>query len=441
VTTSHYPPGPRDWLPFRLYRAYHRDTLGLLAQLARDYGDAVHVAVCGQHFVLLSHPDQIQDVVVAQHRHFDKANVKIRYVMPHGLSSVVGDVHKQQRHVLQPAFLREHVRGYAPVVLEQSARLAETWKDGQTLDMNAAMMRLTQTIVGKALFDSDVASETEEVRAALEVLLQTNRLLFLPRLRRLPLPAVRRAEAACRHLHALVEKLIVDHRRSERPRNDLLTKLLQIATTEQTLTDEAVRDNVLNLFLAGHETSSTGLTWCWYLLAQYTEVQQRLHAELDEVLAGRPPSVDDVPRLVYTEQVFAEALRLYPPVWALVRTALEPCGVAGYRLPAGTTILMSQYLVHRDPRFYVEPLRFDPEHMTTEARAHRPRFAYFPFGGGPRQCIGEAFAWLEAVLVLATLAQKWRVVPVPETEAVPEPSTTLRPRNGMTLKLKRRRVD
>jgi cytochrome P450 len=233
--------------------------------------------------------------------------------------------------------------------------------------------------------------------------------------------------------------MIADHRRPGSERKDLLAVLLRLQQEQGgKLTDDMIRDNVLNLFLAGHETSANGLTWCWYLLARHPEVQDRLHAELDRVLAGRPPTAEDVPALAYTEQTFAEALRLYPPVWTIVRTSRADCAVAGYRVREGTTVLMSQYVVQRDPRFYVEPERFNPEHMSHEARAARPRFAYFPFGGGPRQCIGESFAWLEAILVLATLAQQWRVCLASDAPVMPEPRSTLRPKGGMPLRLERR---
>lgn len=452
MTAAAYPPGPGDWLPFRLYREYNRDTLGLLTRLQREYGDAVHFSACGQHVVLLSHPDHIQDVLVAQHRTFDKANVKIRYLMDAGLSAVSDEVHKQQRHLLQPALLREHVKQYGPIVVEQAARLGDSWQDGAMLDMNAAMMRLTQTIVGKALFDSDVGAETEEVTQALTAVLESPRWLFNPRVTpqidRIPLRGARRVSQARQRLHEIVSKMIAERRtesgerRAEAgERKDLLSVLLRMQAEpghEAMLTDEMIRDNVLNLFLAGHETSANGLTWCWHLLAQHPEVQDRLHNEVTKVLAGRLPSAEDVPSLPFAEMVFAEALRLYPPVWTIVRTALDACQVAGYHLPTGTTILMSQYVVQRDPRWYPDPERFDPEHMTHQARSARHKFAYFPFGGGPRQCIGESFAWLEAVLVLATLAQKWRVRPGSTEPAVAEPYSTLRPKGGMPLKLELR---
>lgn len=440
---STYPPGPKHLLPFKLYREYSRDTLGLLTRLAREYGDVAHASFFGQHVVLLSHPDHIQDVLVAQHRTFDKANVKIRYLMPDGLSSVVADEHKRQRHLLQPALLREHVKVHAGIMAQQAAQLGETWQDGAVIDMNAAMMRLTQTIVGKALFDADVAAETEEVSHALTDVLEAPRYFFsgklAPLLRQLPLRGARQAEGARAHLHAIVERLIAQHRQGD-DRPDLLGQLLkwQREQGSDKLSDDLIRDNVLNLFLAGHETSANGLTWCWHLLATHPEVQERLHDEARGALGGRLPTADDLPKLPYAEMVFAEALRLYPPVWTIVRTALTDCTAAGYALPAGTTILMSQYVVQRDARFYTAPERFDPEHMTHAARAARPRFAYFPFGGGPRQCIGESFAWQEAILVLATLIQQWRVQPGSAAAVVPEPYSTLRPKGGMPLRLRQR---
>jgi cytochrome P450 len=298
------------------------------------------------------------------------------------------------------------------------------------------MMRLTLAVVGKTLFDADVESDADEVGAALAEVMSLFGYLMLPfseLLEKLPLPPRRRFERARARLDAVIYRIVEERRREGRDRGDLLSTLLHAVDEEGDrtgMTDEQLRDELMTIFLAGHETTANALAWTWYLLSQNPEVEARLHAELDEVLNGRLPTAEDFPRLRYAEMVVAESMRLYPPAWAVGRLALEDHEVGGYLIPRGSLVLVSQYVMHRDPRFWPEPERFDPGRWTPEAKAARPQFSYFPFGGGPRRCVGEGFAWMEAVLILATLARRWRLRLAPGAAVRTEPRITLRPGKG-----------
>jgi cytochrome P450 len=282
------------------------------------------------------------------------------------------------------------------------------------------------------------------VGAALTEVMSLFGYLMLPfseLLEKLPLPPRRRFERARARLDAVIYRIIEEHRREGRDRGDLLSTLLHAVDEEGDrtgMTDEQLRDEVMTIFLAGHETTANALSWTWYLLSQHPEVEAKLHAELAEVLAGRPPTAEDFPRLRYTEMVVAESMRLYPPAWAVGRLALEDHEVGGYLIPRGALVLVSQYVMHRDPRFFPDPERFDPERFTPEAKSARPQFSYFPFGGGPRRCIGEGFAWMEGVLILATLARRWRLRLVPGTDVRTEPRITLRPKGGIQMSVNRK---
>ncbi len=322
-------------------------------------------------------------------------------------------------------------------MVEYAERVSACWRDGQEVDISEEMMRLTLAVVGKTLFDAEVESDADEVGAALTEVMNLFGYLMLPfseLLEKLPLPQRRRFLRARARLDAVIYRIIEERRRTGGDRGDLLSTLLDAVDEEgdQTgMTDEQLRDEVMTIFLAGHETTANALTWAFYLLAQNPEAEARLHEELDSVLAGgRQPTPEDVPALQYTEMVVAETMRLYPPAWALGRLALEDHEVGGYRIPRGSLVLVSQYVIQRDPRFWPDPERFDPERWTPEAKAARPQFAYFPFGGGPRRCIGEGFAWMEGVLILAALARRWRPRLIPGRAVETQPRITLRPGPG-----------
>ena len=441
-------PGPRGLWPVGQMYAFSRDPLTLLAGLARRYGDVARFKAGPQSVYLLSHPDYVRDLLVTNHARFKKGRAlqRAKRLLGEGLLTSEGDFHRRQRRLAQPAFHRQKVAEYGRVMVEYAERASARWRDGEELDVSEEMMRLTLAVVGKTLFDAEVESDADEVGAALTEVMNLFGYLMLPfseLLEKLPLPPRRRFLRARARLDAVIYRIIEARRRDGRDRGDLLSTLLHAVDEEGDrtgMTDEQLRDEVMTIFLAGHETTANALTWCWYLLAQNPEAEARLHAELDRVLAGgRAPTPEDAPALRYTEMVVSEAMRLYPPAWALGRLALEDHEVGGYLIPRGSLVLVSQYVMHRDPRFWPEPERFDPGRWTPEAKAARPQFSYFPFGGGPRRCVGEGFAWMEAVLILATLARRWRLRLAPGADVRTEPRITLRPgKGGMMMRLEER---
>jgi len=306
------------------------------------------------------------------------------------------------------------------------------------------MMRLTLAIVGKTLFDTETEGEAEQVRRAVADSMQSFGRYLLPFsefIDRLPLPANRRFREARQRLDSIIYGIISKRRKDSADHGDLLSMLLTAQDEEGDggrMTDTQLRDEAITIFLAGHETTANALSWTWYLLSQNPDVEAKVHQEVDRVLGRRVPSADDFPRLRLVEKVFSEAMRLYPPAWIIGRRALRDCEVGGYTIPAGSIVLISQYVMHHDARYFPDPLRFDPERWTPEARAARPQFSYFPFGAGTRRCIGEGFAWMEGILVLATLARTWRLRLEPNQHIEMQPLVTLRPRHGVRMKLERR---
>lgn len=441
-------PGPNSFWPVGHVVQFRRDPLALLTRLAREYGDVTRFSAATQTIYFLNHPDHIKDVLVTHHARFMKGRAlqRAKRLLGEGLLTSEGDFWRRQRRLAQPAFHRQRIRSYAETMVEYAVQTSARWRDGRELDISSEMTRLTLAVVGKTLFDANVESDADEVGAALTDVMSLFGYLMLPFsevLERLPLPPRRRFERARARLDAVLYRIIEERRAGGEDRGDLLSTLLHAVDEEGDrtgMTDEQLRDEAMTIFLAGHETTANALTWTWFLLSQNTEAEERLHAELDEVLAGgRAPTFEDVPRLRYTEMVVAESMRLYPPAWAVGRLALEDHEVGGYSIPRGALVLVSPYVMHRDPRFYPDPLRFDPERFTPEAKAARPQFSYFPFGGGPRRCIGEGFAWTEAVLILATLARRWRLRLLPGRAVNPRPRITLRPdKGGVPMRLEER---
>ncbi len=421
--------------------AFRRDVLGFLQHAKRTCGDVAEFRLGPERAVLITHPDHLRDILVTHHRQFVKArrgDVSKQF-LGEGLLNSEGDTHRRQRRLSQPAFHRQRLCAYATVMTEHSARLREQWRDGDTLDMAQAMMHLGLGIVGKTLFNTDVEAEALAIGDAISDLLQYSTRASLPLAElvlKLPLPSVRRLRRAQQFLDTTIYRIIQERRADDTDQGDLLSMLLLAQDEAEDgagMTDKQVHDEALTLMLAGHETTAVALTWTWYLLSQYPEVEAVMHEELGEVLGGRLPALDDLDRLAYTRMVLTEALRLYPPAWLMTRRNLAPYDLGGYTLPGRTFILLSPYLTQRDPRFFDAPEQFQPERW---AQGHNgPKFAYFPFGGGPRQCIGEGFAWMEGILVLATLAQQWRMQLVPGHPVDVRPLVTLRPRAGMRMTL------
>lgn len=447
MTIPQLPPGPKRKMFGGNFFAFRRDALGYLQALARDYGDIVYFKMGPQQPVyFLNHPDYVKDVLVTHNQSFKKGRAlqRSKRLLGEGLLTSEGEFHRRQRRLAQPAFHRQRVASYADLMTGYAVQTSERWQDGEQRDVSEEMMRLTLGIVGKTLFDADVERDAREVGESLAVIMNLFNAMLLPfseLLEKLPLPQKKRFQQAKDQLDAIIYRLIEERRRSGEDHGDLLSMLLMAHDEEEKsggMTDEQVRDEALTIFLAGHETTANAMTWTWYLLSQHPEIEAQLHAELDEVLGGRVPEFNDVAQLRYTEMVLAESMRLYPPAWAIGRLSLEDYAVGGYHIPAGSLILLSQYVMHRDARYYLEPERFDPLRWLPEAREARPQYAYFPFGGGPRRCIGESFAWMEGVLLIATLAQRWRLRLVPNHPVKTHPIITLRPKHGMLMTLEKR---
>ncbi len=446
MATINRPPGPKGKLLGGNFRAFRRDSLGYLQSAAAEHGDVVYLRFGPQEVFFLAHPDHVKDVLVTHHQSFMKGRAlqRAKRLLGEGLLTSENEFHRRQRRLAQPAFHRARVNAYASVMTDYAARASSRWNDNEQLDISHEMMRLTLAIVGRTLFDADVESEADEIGAALTSVMELFNFLLLPfseLLEKLPLPQARRFQRAKRRLDATIYRIIEERRRSDEDRGDLLSMLLSARDEEGDggqMTDLQVRDEVMTIFLAGHETTANALTWTWYLLSEHADVAARLHEELDSVLAGREPTVEDVPRLRYTEMVLAESMRLYPPAWAIGRLALQDYEVAGYTIPPKALVLLSPYVTQRDERFFPDPSRFDPERWTPEAREARPQFAYFPFGGGPRRCIGEGFAWMEGILLIASLARRWRMRLVPNHPVETKPVITLRPKHGMMMTVEKR---
>ncbi|HEU4643593.1 MAG TPA: cytochrome P450, partial [Gemmatimonadaceae bacterium] len=439
-------PGPRASYPGELIVRLRRNRLAFFGEMAR-HGDVTRIHLGPQPIALLMHPDDIRRVLVTEQRNFlrGRAVERTELLLGKGLLTSEGELHLRQRRLMQPAFHRERIAAYGSVMAAYARRLADSWRDGQVLDAHAAMMQLALAIAGRTLFDADVEGEARVVAEVMERSLRMFSMAVLPlgrALASLPLPWVREFHRARGHMDALIFRLIAERRaRSDVEHPDLLSLLLAARDAEGDgggMDDRQLRDEIVTLLMAGHETTANWLTWTWYLLARHPHVEACLHAELDDVLRGRPPEPDDVARLPYTRNVLSESLRLYPPAWALERRAIADFEAGGHRIRKGTQVIVSQYLVHRDPRWWHEPERFDPTRWAEPADATRPKFAYFPFGAGTRLCIGEHFAWMEAALVLATLAQRWRLRYARSQPPVPEPLITLRPRGGLPVLLERR---
>jgi cytochrome P450 len=418
----------------------------MMMAMRREHGDIAHWKIGPQNLYLFSHPDLIRDVLVTNGKNFHKSRglERARRLLGNGLLTSEGEFHLRQRRLAQPAFHRQRIAAYATTMSDYAERTASHWSDGETVDMHTEMMRLTLGIVARTLFDADVDREAAEIGAALTHAFESFNLAMLPfteLLEKLPLPAVRRFNNARDTLDRIIYRMIEERRRSGGDRGDLLSMLLLATDTEgdgSGMSDLQLRDEALTLFLAGHETTANALTWTWYLLSQHPEIEARLHEEVDRVVVDRAPSYEDMPSLPYTRMVFAESMRLYPPAWAIGRRALRSFEANGHLIPRRSVVIMSQYIMHRDERFFPDPERFDPDRWTPEAQVSRPKFSYFPFGGGTRVCIGEQFAWMEGILLVAALSRKWRMRLAPGHPVEVQPLITLRPRYGMRMILEKR---
>src|SRR5579862_7737115 len=444
----HFPPGfERNLLWMALRRLRPANPIVLFQQLARDYGEIAHYKLAWNHIVFLNHPDYIREVLVVQNENFTKERTvqRTKMLLGEGMITSEGAQHRQQRQVAQPAFHRQRIPEYANTMVDEAVRMRETWRDGEERDISVDMMHLTLNVVARTLFATDLREEAGELADAINRIMGLyNFLVMLPAaewLVHVRPPGLAAFVRARKRIDAVVYRMIEAHRR-ERSDSGSLLDLMLAAEPEQTpASEQSLRDQVITIFLAGYETVANALSWTWYLLSQNPECESRFHAEIDRELRGKLPSFDDAPRLRYVEMVLAESMRLYPPAWAMGRRARNDFQLGEFLLPAKTTVLISQFVTHRDPRFFPDPLRFDPERFTPEAKARRAKFTYFPFGAGVRQCIGESFAWMEGVLLLATVGQRWKLKLVAGHPVEPEPLITLRPKYGMRMHVEERIAD
>jgi cytochrome P450 len=365
----------------------------------------------------------------------------MKFLLGEGLITSDGELHLRQRRLIQPEFHKRRIAAYSETMTRFSEAHIADWRDGAALDMSEEMTELTLKIVAKTLFNSETPSEVDRIRDAITI---ANEYLVMrglnplgKLLHRLPLPSTRRFHRAAAALDSMIYRLIEERQASGADSGDLLSMLIMLRDEESGagMSHRQVRDEAITFFAAGHETTANALIWTWYLLSQHPDMEAKLHAELDSALNGRTPSMDDLPNLVYTEQVLTESMRLYTPVWGTSRIAINDVEIGGYPIQKGSLVFVSQYVTHRDPRWYSDPLEFRPERWTPEFKASLPRYAYFPFGGGPRQCIGEPFAWMEGVLLLATIAKSWTMRLDQDYSLELDPLITLRPRYGMPMRV------
>ena len=474
-----YPPGPSSRLPLSLFFNFLRDPLTVLYNLSKEYGDISHFKFGGQHIYLINHPDYIKEILVTHNNNFIKSRglQLAKRILGEGLLTSEGELHHSQRQLMQPVFQPDEIPNYSNIITDYGLGTSSQWNDDDhyyNIDIHREFMHLTLSIVCKAFFNVGIEeSETREIDQYVTTLIEyfnRARIPFAEIIEKLPLPNNIRFRHAKRELDKIIYRIIDSHRNTnsnhhnidDKSHKDLINLLLQGQTDDYISSNEnnnnnnnpankknrihnvintykqQLRDNVTTIFLAGHETVANALTWTFYLLSHNPEEEKMLHEEVDSVLDKNDhavPTVKDIPKLEYTERVFTESMRIYPPAWAIGRQAIRDCKIKDYVIPAGSSILMSQYLMHHDPRYFPEPERFDPERWSPSEKAKRPRFSYFPFGGGPRSCIGEPFAWMEGILVIATIARRWKMRIIPEHPVILQPLVTLRPKYGMQMRL------
>ncbi len=444
-----YPPGPKGSL-FQLGNlgAFRRDPLGALIDLSR-YGDITRTFFGPQTVYTLHHPDLIHQVLVDDAAKYYKPQLTKQVLKPsvgNGLLVSDGDFWKRQRKLAQPAFHMKRVEAYGQVMVDYTERMMANWQAGRQYDLMNEMMQLTMNIVSKTLFGADVSAEAEIIGSAITVGQESankafNHLIQIPLW--LPTAENRATKQALNTLNEIIHRFIRERRESGKDEGDLLSMLLMARDEDDggQMNDQQLRDEAFTLFTAGHETTANSLTWTWYLLAQNPQAEAKLHEELDAVLGGRLPNVADLARLPYTEMVIKEAMRLYPAAWIVGREPIEDTTIGSYPVKKGWLVFISPYSVHRDPRWFHDSDQFIPERFSPENEGQIPRYGYIPFGGGPRVCIGNMFAMMEARLILASVAQRYRLSLVSDTPVVPEPLVTLRPKGGMPMMVEARSRD
>ena len=441
-------PGPKGQPIMGVMREFNRDSLSFITRV-RDYGDVVRMRFFYVTAFFLYNPNDIEYVLSTNAKNFIKSmSLRSNFfhrLLGNGLLTSEGDFWRRQRRLAQPAFHRQRIGAYGEVMVEYTTRLMSSWREGEVRDIHREMMRLTLEIVVKTLFNADVSGDADKVARVLEKIVQpfaSQATLKWILDNRLPTPTHRRFNQAAREIDEIVYRIIAERRSSGSDEGDLLSMLLAAHDEDGSqMTDRQLRDEVMTIFLAGHETTALTLSWAWYLLARHPEVERKFHDELDAVLNGRSPAVADLPLLKYTEMIAKESMRLYPPAYGLGRQPLEDCEIGGYFVPRNSQVFMFPWTLHRDARFFEEPQSFSPDRWTEEFTNRLPKYAYFPFGGGPRACIGNYFAMMEVVLVLATMGQRFRFLCLPEHPVSLLPAMSLRPRDGVKVVVEKRRTD
>jgi cytochrome P450 len=458
------PPGLKRALPFYFRRKWvsFGEPIPLFEHLHATFGRIAHYRFMGTMIVFVNDPDWINEILVGQSQSFIKERTlqRMKILLGEGLITSDDPIHMRQRRIAAPAFHRQRIAGYADQIVASAEGIRDGWVDGAEFDLADAMMKLSLRIVARTLFDTEVTPEVESVAVEVDTIMGLyNFLVAFPKLESVlhwPIPGVVKFRRSRARLDAIVAGMIASRRALPHEelaqRGDLLSELVlardeeaqdggsgtpgnQLGMPDKQLgmNDKQLRDETLTIFLAGYETVANALSWTWYLLSQNPEARARMEAEIDAALGGRKATLADMPKLAYTEMVFAESMRLYPPAWAMGRRSTKAVELGEYRIPPGAHFFFSQYVMQRSSEYWEAPLEFRPERHTAEAKAARPRFVYFPFGGGRRQCIGESFAWMEGVLSLATIAQRWRLEFVPRYPVVAQAKITLRPKWPMMM--------
>ncbi len=438
---TRFPPGPKSSYPGSGFLRFRKDPMGFLERMAREFGDIVHWKMGGQNVFLINDANLIRDVLITQDKKFDKQLEASRSLLGLGLTVSSGELHRRQRQSIQPRFHRDRIAKFAEVMVQCAARAQNRWEENATLDIKREMERIALRVVGETLFGVNLESHAEAVSRAMATAIGSPSNMMVPMLKwieKLPLKGVRAAKAGRAVMHAVVDQVIRERRPSAGQTDDLLSSLLVADDQINGASDRQLHDEVMNLLIAGYETTANAMSWAWYLISQHPKVEDCLHRELDRVVGHRSPTMADFEALRLTQNVIRESLRLYPPLWIIWRRTLEDYPLNGYVAPAGSLVLMCQHVTHRDKRYFPEPLRFNPDRWTEEFKEHMPKFAYFPFGGGSRQCIGDRFGFLEAVLVVATIARKWKLTLATGHPVVPAPLFTLRPKYGLRMIATRR---
>lgn len=425
-----------------------RDIINFMSKCVHTYDEILDIRVMGGSFYTVTHPDLIEEVLVTKNQKFQKSKGLKEFARPvfgNGLLTSDGDFWLRQRRLAQPAFHRQRIAAYGESMVEYTNRMMAGWQDGEVRDLHKDMMYLTLEVVAKTLFNKEATGEINEIGDVLDVIMDRfannspiNMLEALLK-RELPTAANKRYHKAVARLDEIV-RTVIDERRAagNQDNGDLLGMFLSARDEDDKgMSDQQLLDECKTMFLAGHETTALTLSWTWWLLDANPQVKQKLREELTTVLNGRIPTLADLPNLRYTANVITESMRLMPPAWAIEREALEDVEIGGYTIPKGAQVGMMQYGVQRDPRWYENPNQFLPERWENDLLKRLPKYAYFPFGGGPRMCIGQQFAVMEAQLMLATLAQKFDFTLVPGQRIEPQPSITMRPKYGMKMKLRK----